>query len=55
VTRALVVLGLIAACGTKDAGPPAQISDLSGSVDELRRDFDAHKNEARFVVLVAPT
>jgi hypothetical protein len=50
------VFGLAAAaCSKAPPNPPAQIVDLSASVDELRRDFDAHKGEARFVAILSPT
>ena len=55
VTRTLVVLVMLAACGKAPSGEPAQIIDLSTSVAELRRDFDAHRGEARFVALLSPT
>lgn len=58
VARALVVLVMcVMACGKADppAGPPAQIVDLSASFEELKRDFDAHRGEARFLTLLAPT
>jgi len=55
VTRTLVVLVMLVACGKAPSGQPAQIIDLSTSVAELRRDFDAHRGEARFVALLSPT
>jgi uncharacterized protein YccT (UPF0319 family) len=53
VTRALAVLALLVGC--KPAGSVAQVVDLSTSIDELRRDFDSHRGEMRFVTLLAPT
>jgi hypothetical protein len=48
---------IVAACGKAPgpAAPPAQIVDLSSSIAELRHDFDAHRGEPRFVMLIAPT
>jgi hypothetical protein len=54
VTRALAVLALLAGC-SKPAGSVAQVVDLSTSIDELRRDFDSHRGEMRFVTLLSPT
>jgi hypothetical protein len=55
VTRALVVLTVVAACGGSPSGSPAQIVDLSAGTAALRTDFDAHRGEARFVALLSPT
>lgn len=33
----------------------ARLTDLSGSLDALRADFNAHKGERRFLTLLAPT
>jgi hypothetical protein len=55
VTRTLVVLVALAACGGTPTAPPAQIVDLSTSAAELRADFNAHSGEARFVTLLSPT
>lgn len=55
VTRTLVVLAIVAACGSTPSGSPAQIVDISTSVADLRADFDAHRGEARFVTLLSPT
>lgn len=53
-----LVLGIsLSACSRADApaGPPAQIVDASLSFEELRVDFDAHRGEPRFVMLLAPS
>ncbi len=60
---ALLVLvfsvGGFAACDSKRSentrpGSPIQLTDLP-TLDVLRRDFNAHKQEARFLMLLAPT
>lgn len=52
-----VVLLALTSCGKKSApaGQEAQIVDLTASIDELKRDFDAHKDVPRFVTLIAPS
>ncbi len=37
------------------ARPVAELTDLSASLDAIRADFNAHKDEARFLTLLAPT
>jgi hypothetical protein len=55
VTRALVVLCVVAGC-SRPADPPApEIIDLSASIEPFRREFDAHRGEARFLTLLAPS
>jgi hypothetical protein len=51
----VVALALAAACSKSPSEQPARIIDLSTSLEELRRDFDAHSGEARFVTLLSPT
>jgi hypothetical protein len=53
--RTVVLLALVAACSKSASEQPAQIVDLSTSLGDLRRDFDAHAGEARFVTLLSPT
>ena len=55
VTRTLVMLAVLGACGKAPAGDPARIIDLSTSVAELRTEFDAHRGEPRFLTLLSPT
>ena len=52
--RTALVLALVA-CGKAPSGQPAQIVDLSTSLAELKRDFDAHAGEPRFLTLLAPS
>jgi hypothetical protein len=33
----------------------AKLTDLSGSLDAVRTEFNAHRGEARFLALLAPT
>ena len=49
----IAVALIAAACGK--SSPPAALVDLSASLDPLRREFDAHAGEARFVALLSPT
>lgn len=51
----LAGLAGLAACRRAPSGTPAEIVDLSTSLAALRRDFDAHAGEPRFVTLLAPT
>jgi hypothetical protein len=51
--RVAAVLVALAAC--KSSAPPAGLADLSASLDAIRRDFDAHAGELRFVALLSPT
>ena len=55
VMRTLAIVAAVAACGSAPSGTPAQILDLSTSDAELRREFDAHSGEPRFVALLSPT
>lgn len=55
VSRALIIVALIACRAGEPAGKPAEIIDLSTSFEELRRDFEAHRDEPRFLTLLAPT
>jgi outer membrane murein-binding lipoprotein Lpp len=54
---AVVIAAFTLGCGKKSApaGEAAQIVDLTASIDELKRDFDAHKDVPRFVTLIAPS
>jgi len=53
--RTVVLLALAAACSKSASEQPAQIIDLSTSLAELQRDFDAHAGEIRFVTLLSPS
>jgi hypothetical protein len=60
VTRAVVVsvvaaACVLAACSKAPPNPPAEIVDLSTSIDAFAREFDSHKGEARFVTILSPT
>jgi hypothetical protein len=47
-----VALVLLAAC---HASAPAGLVDVSASLEPVKRDFDAHAGEARFLTLLSPT
>jgi len=53
---ALVLSAVVAGCKS-EASPPAGpgLADLSGSLDAVRSEFNAHKQEARFLTLLSPT
>lgn len=51
----LMLAAFVVACGRAPSGTPAEIVELSTSVEALRRDFDAHAGEPRFVTMLAPT
>ena len=51
----LLVALALAACGQAPAGKPAEIIDLSGSLEDLATAFDARRGEIRFVALLSPT
>ena len=40
---------------TKGASRAVTLPDLSASLDAVRAEFNAHKQEARFLTLLAPT
>jgi hypothetical protein len=56
VGLALVVAGLAAACD-RPAPPTAApaLVDLDASLEPVRADFNAHRGQARFLTLLAPT
>ena len=37
-----------------DAAPIAKLTDLSASLEAIRGEFNAHKQEARFLTLLSP-
>lgn len=37
-----------------DAAPRVKLTDLSASLDAIRTEFNAHKQEARFLTLLSP-
>ncbi|HTE54960.1 MAG TPA: hypothetical protein VK698_29100 [Kofleriaceae bacterium] len=37
------------------ASPAARLTDLGASLDPIRSEFNAHRSEARFLTLLAPT
>jgi len=53
--RALLITAATAACSKAPPTAPAQIVDLSTSVGELARAFDARAGEPRFVTLLSPS
>jgi hypothetical protein len=55
MTRLLVGLIALAACSKAPAGKPAEIIDLSGSMEDLATAFDSKRGEVRFVALLSPT
>jgi hypothetical protein len=54
-TAALVAAAALAACGSQAHDDGAKLPDLSASLDAVRTEFNAHKHEARFLTLLAPT
>ncbi len=54
VSRSLIIVGLIG-CKSVPAAPEAEIVDLSSSVEAMRLDFNAHRDEPRFVTLLSPS
>lgn len=52
LAAALVTVG---ACGSSHHDDAAKLPDLSTSLDAVRAEFNAHKHEARFLTLLAPT
>lgn len=57
-TVALVVAAAITtvgACSSSHHDDAAKLPDLSTSLDAVRTEFNAHKHEARFLTLLAPT
>ena len=63
VVVALALIGGDVACKSKpttqdkptSAASAASLGDLSTSLDAVRAEFNAHKREARFLTLLAPT
>ncbi|MGE0546341.1 MAG: hypothetical protein AB7R00_04740 [Kofleriaceae bacterium] len=51
-----MLIGWVVACGKRAEpnAPPARVVDLT-TLDELRRELEAHRNEPRVLALVAPT
>lgn len=45
----------LAACSSDHRDRAATLPDLSTSLDAVRTEFNAHKQEARFLTLLAPT
>lgn len=43
------------ACSSSRHDAAATLPDLSTSLDAVRAEFNAHKQEARFLTLLAPT
>jgi hypothetical protein len=52
---AAAALVAVAACSSSAHDDAAKLPDLSGSLDGVRAEFNAHKQEARFLTLLAPT
>ena len=48
-------VAMLAACSSERHETAAALPDLSGSLDAVRAEFNAHKQEARFLTLLAPT
>lgn len=56
VIRSLLVIASLASCSKPDETvAPPRIVELSASIEPLRRDFDAHRGEARFLTLLSPS
>lgn len=62
MTKMIAVLALAVAalgCNSESSAKPqpskASLPDLSASLDAARTEFNAHKQEARFLTLLAPT
>ena len=51
----IAAVATLAACGNERHDTAAALPDLSGSLDAARTEFNAHKHEARFLTLLAPT
>ena len=58
-TLLLLTALVVGACNADSAAKPAKddvaLVDLSTSLDAVRTEFNAHKQEARFLTLLAPT
>jgi hypothetical protein len=57
--RRLLVPIALTACA-RDAGPrgespPAELGDLTHSLEPARAEFNAHRAQARFLTLLSPT
>ena len=52
---ATAAVATFAACSNDRHEAAAALPDLSGSLDAVRTEFNAHKHEARFLTLLAPT
>lgn len=62
MTKMIAVLALVVAAfggnsesSAKPQPSKASLPDLSASLDAARTEFNAHKQEARFLTLLAPT
>jgi hypothetical protein len=62
MTKVIMALALAVAalgCNSESSAKPqaskASLLDLSVSLDAARTEFNAHKQEARFLTLLAPT
>lgn len=58
-TLVLALAAVAAACNSDSAAKPtpatASLTDTSKSLDAVRTEFNAHKQEARFLTLLSPT
>lgn len=52
---ALALAGLAAACDRQPPPPPPALVDLDASLEPVRASFNAHRGQARFLTLLAPT
>ena len=48
-------IATFAACKADSRERAMRLPDLSASLDGVRTEFNAHKHEARFLTLLAPT
>ena len=51
---AALVLVVLAACSSSRA-PATPLTDVGGSLEAVRAEFDAHAGEPRFIALLSPT
>ena len=56
-TTALLIATVLAlpACAIERDKSATGLTDLSGSLDAVRAEFNAHRDEARFLTLLSPT